>query len=230
MGLRCQCGKPVHFANVNNATAMATCPSCGMVFSTTGATVKTLEAPDAPVIPEAFTAGERFEIQPSTAGYRETARQGGGTRWTYRWFRWWHLLGVPGFVVWLGLVLGGGPGFIRHDGLLWWFLPFAVGLLYMIIAHLFNSSAIELSQAGLSVRSGPIPWRSITRARDGISGFEARGHPWTRPGFGGQNARFEVQIVGSDGRRARLLGDMTVEEANHLASQLNAELRREADG
>jgi hypothetical protein len=233
MGLRCACGKPVHFASVDAATETARCPWCGAVFSAAGRLAETHGAP-APAlaaaagphaIPEAFTE-EKLAQRPARApSYRESARPDGGKRWTYRWYRWQHALAIPGIVVWLVLVAG-PLDIIPHSGMpFWWAVLGGACGVYSALAHLLNHSTIELSRAGLTVRSGPILWRSITRRRDELRGFEARAEEGRR-----LYPRFEVLILRRTGRARRLLGDMSVEEANYLASQLNEALQRDGGG
>jgi hypothetical protein len=236
MSLRCSCGKPVHFASVDAATETARCPWCGAVFSAAGRLAETHGAPalastrDAPAlaaapaphaIPDTFTE-EKLARPARAPTYRESARPDGGKRWTYRWYRW---RAIPGIVVWAAMTFGmRGLGF-SEGPLFWVFLLSGGGAIYSAIAHLFNHSTIALDRAGLTVRSGPIPWRWITRRRDELRGFETRAQ-----GGKGLNPTFEVRILRRTGSARRLLGDMSVDEANYLASQLNEALQRDGGG
>lgn len=228
MAIRCECGKPVHASGVNLAAAIATCDACGAVFSIaqSSPTPPAAALPLAPpsVVPDAFSMPEHAGAVAAT-GYRDSA-EGGGRRWSYRWFRWMYVFAAIFLVFWdtisFGIVFGG----MRHGGagVFSLLLPHAwigAAMTYWTVAHLFNRSTIELGPAGIVVKTGPVPWRSFSRGRAEIAGFDVHRGMGNR----GQPS-FEVRVIGPDRRAKRVLAGLSQEEATYLASELNDALHR----
>lgn len=230
MRLRCECGAPVAASNVNVTAAIATCAACGAVFSIAQGAERDAAQATRAVIPAAFSVPEPTALGAGATSYRDSARSGSGGRWRYRWFRWYAVFLVVFLVFWdtisFGFVgaglAGGGLGYFSL------LLPHAwvgVAMTYWTLAHLFNRSTIELDRAGLVVRSGPIPWRSLSRSRDDVAGFDVQ-RSWGNKG----QPQFQVRVIDRDRRATRVLGGLTDEEATYLAGELNDTLRRDAGG
>ena len=222
--LRCECGAQLEAKNVNVAAALATCTSCGSVFSIAQPTpAENVLRPTPRVVPTSITPRESLGAEARPGAYRE-ASSGDGARWTFRWFRWPYALMLLFFLFWdavcgVFVVTGmAGGGF----GLFTLLLPHVwIGVIgsYWVLAHLFNRSTLTLTSQSLVVRNGPIPWPSKSIARETISTFEAQ-KSW---GNNGQE-QYQLRVIDREKRPARVLGAITEEEARYLADALNTEL------
>lgn len=223
MSIRCACGVPVVASNVNVAAAIAKCDACGAVFSIGGgAWVAGRPARATRVIPDGFATPERAAgVMP--AGYRHVNAIG-SSQWTYRWFKLTHLFMVLFLVFWNTISFGFVIAGVREGGfgLMSLLLPHAwigVAVSYWTLAHLFNRTRIVLGPTGLTVKSGPIPWPSFTRERGDIEAFDVQ------RGSNRNRGSWSVRVFGPDQRAKRVLGTLSEEEANYLASELNEALR-----
>lgn len=227
MKLRCECGAEVLAKNVNLAAAIATCETCGAVFSIDQSKPSTRATPEpSKVIPLSFTPRESLGEEALPSAYRG-ATVGAGARWTYRWFRWSYAFMVLFFLFWDSIcsvfVFG---GFSRGAlGLFSLLLPHVwIGVIgsYWVLAHLFNRSTITLTAQGLTVQSGPIPWPSKTISKELIQDFDMD-KSWKN----NNQQQYQVRVIDKDMRPKRLLGALTEEEARYLCDELKLEHQKQ---
>jgi len=216
MSLKCECGALVRAENVNIAAAVASCPTCGAVFSIAQKT------PPPAVIPDAFVASRDDDAH--AGGYRDRAERA-TARWQFRWFRWQHAAMVPFFLFWDCVCGTFVVGSIRGAGVLGWLVLLVphvwVGVIgtYWTLAHLLNRTTVTLDADALRVSSGPVPWRRKTIARAGIVGFDVGTHAFLGTRTNGPS-RWKVRAIGSDRRGREIIGSLSEEEAAYLAAEL----------
>ena len=90
---------------------------------------------------------------------------------TYRWFKWWTLLTLPLLVspfIIIGMLFV--EAYVEHPGRILGSVPVLIlsfMLSYFSLAHLLNSTEIDIEDELDTVRHGPLPWRGCAyRLRD----------------------------------------------------------------
>lgn len=220
MSLFCiHCGTPLRPEDVNPSTGVARCHVCGQMFDTVnrGGTVGGGAAPAQQVVPR--PAHMHVEHQ--------------GRRLTIRW-RWFTpaMVFVACFCVawdsfllfWYSMAFGD-----RHVPWIAIVFPIAhvavgVGLTYATLCAFVNSTTLEISPDGLTIRHGPLPWRGnrylpSTQIRQPFC--EQRLNTNTRGRSTNTSVTYHLSALLNDGSKTRLVSGLNdISQAIFLKKQI----------
>lgn len=118
--------------------------------------------------------------------------------------------------------MGGAVASTGPTGLLGLLVPhlwigLAVG--YLDLTTSLNRTTIHLDARSVTTRTGPLPWRDVSIAREEVVGADFQSNI-TRRGV----QQFDVRVIGVDHRATKLLGGLSEEEARYLAAELSEAL------
>ena len=160
MQLTCpECRQNIPAEDVDLSTALAKCRRCQTVFSFQSIVQKQQARAPQFQLREPIDVPAAFHVDDWPSEFK--------VRW--RWFRGLYLvLGIfcgfwDGFlVIWYaGAILGGAPWMFLVVPLL--HVAVGVGLTYVVLGGLLNSSTLRLAGGELSIEYGPVPWKGGRR-------------------------------------------------------------------
>jgi len=213
------CGVPCPAANINISALVAKCGSCDSIFRL-------------PI--DEQTSGPEEILPPSRPRSIQVIDTLDGLKLQWRWWSW---MAIPmlffcmfwdGFlVVWYSIAFTQ----MNPDSAEFWLMTLfpighlaaGVGLTYMTLTTMFNRTTIHIDRGILSIRNGPLPWRSPPDLETtDIRGFEIELSTWsTRTGpRGGWGLHYQLAAQDQSGEQRILLKMLPADQARYLSYEL----------
>jgi hypothetical protein len=220
------CGAPILAGNVNLDRGLAKCSHCGAIFTITHDAQPTGNVPPVQRPPQP----EPIDV-PMPARFR-VEDLGGTLTIEYNWWTPAILFLVFFAVLWNGFMIGWhtialstGAWFMSAFGLL--HTAVGVGLIYVCLACILNTTTIRVDTGELSIRHKPMPWRGnrSLNSRD-IQQLYVKSH--VSHSKNGSTTTYQLHAVMSDGRREKLLTGLSEQDqALYLEQEIERHLRIE---
>jgi hypothetical protein len=211
--LKCRnCGAALAATDISPQLGAARCGHCRSLFALPAAAPAAIPRPQAP-LPPALSVRTEADTLVITRRWRSAAA----------WFLLFFAVFWNGFmVVWHGISLASGAWFMSAFGL----IHTAVGLflIYYVAALFVNSTVIRASRGGLSVKTGPLPWKGDCTL-DASSATQFFCTEKIHRGKNGSSTSYTVEVVlPGNQRRSLATGLPDPDQAIFIEQQLERHL------